>query len=629
MPNARKVSNESDPEAAPIAAQSGGLLRSRRAQIALIAFVLAIATFLLYLPCTHHDFVNYDDPDYVTANVHVHQGLTWSNVRWAFTTTDAANWHPLTWISHMSDVQFFGPDPSGHHLDSILWHTLNVVLVFLLLVNATGYLGRGTIVAALFAFSPLNVEPVAWIAERKTLLCAAFFFLALFAYGWYARKPGVVRYLAVAALFALSLMAKPMSVTLPFALLLLDYWPLERLPLPSDPNFGARFGKLLLEKIPLLALSLGSVVMAMRAARLGGAVGSTLLLPMSLRVQNAIYSYALYLWKGIWPSKLAVFYPHPESTLALWKVAAAGVILIAISALVWRFRQKRYLVAGWLWYLGTLLPMIGLTQAGRQGMADRYTYVSFLGLFVIVVWLGSELAARIPAAKSALAALAFLAAAGYAGVASVQMQYWVNSYALFNHAVEVTSRNDMAENNLGEALVEMGHPEMANDHFENAIAYRPAFSLAHYNLATLLQSQNRADDAIREYHAAIQYASDPEEAARAHNNLGTVLLQLNRNAEALTEYDAALAVDPSEANSLIGRGLIEYRKGDLDHAQDDFTQAAHLAHSAIALFWLGRTLEDRGDKQSAIAAYDEALSISPDLEEARTRLNALRNSGQP
>jgi tetratricopeptide (TPR) repeat protein len=248
---------------------------------------------------------------------------------------------------------------------------------------------------------------------------------------------------------------------------------------------------------------------------------------------------------------------------------------------------------------------------------------------VIVVWLGSELAARIPAAKSALAALALLAAAGYAGVASVQMQYWVNSYALFNHAVEVTAHNDMAENNLGEALVEMGHPEMANDHFETAIAYRPEFALAHYNLATLLQSQNRTPDAIREYRAAIQYASDPEEAARAHNNLGTVLLQSNLDAEALAEYNAALAIDPNEANSLTGRGLIEYRKGDLPRAQQDFTQAAQIAHSSIALFWLGRTLEDRGDKQSAIAAYNQTLQISPDFEQARARLNALRTSGQP
>ncbi|MGA8037415.1 MAG: tetratricopeptide repeat protein [Candidatus Acidiferrales bacterium] len=629
MPNSEKKSAASESGGASAPSETGSLLGSRRIQSSLVALVLAIATFFLYLPCTHHDFVNYDDPDYVTANVHVHQGLTWSNVSWAFTTTDAANWHPLTWISHMADVQFFGADPSGHHLDSILWHTLNVVLLFVLLVNATGYLGRSTIVVALFAFSPLNVEPVAWIAERKTLLCAAFFFLALFAYAWYTRKPGVVRYLVVALLFAMSLMSKPMSVTLPFVLLLLDYWPLERLPLSSDPHFGARFRKLLVEKIPLLALSVGSVLMAMRAGRLGGAVGSTLLLPMSLRIENAIYSYALYIWKGIWPSKLAVFYPHPENTLALWKVAAAAVILIAISALVWRYREKRFLVVGWLWYLGTLLPMIGLTQAGRQGMADRYTYISFLGLFVIVVWLGSELAARVPSAKSALAALALLAAAGYAGVASVQMQYWVNSYALFHHAVDVTSHNDMAENNLGEALVEMGHPEMANEHFETAISYRPSFSLAHYNFATLLQSQNRTDDAIREYRAALQSVSDPEEAARAHNNLGTVLLQSNRDAEALAEYNAALSIDPNQANSLTGRGLIEYRKGDLPHAQEDFTQAAKVAHSSIALFWLGRTLEDRGDKQSAIAAYNEALGINPGLEQARTRVNALHNSGPP
>jgi len=297
-----------------------------------------------------------------------------------------ANWHPITWLSHMADVQMFGLRPAGHHLTNVLLHTLNVVLFFLLLYGATGMRLRSAMAAALFAVHPLNVESVAWIAERKSLLCATFLFLALAAYGWYVRKPAIGRYLAVALFFALSLMSKPIMITLPFALLLLDYWPLARFPsraTDSSSDFLSVLFKLAAEKIPLLLLSIASAVIAVYTQRSAGALGSVAALPLGQRLNNAIYSYLAYIVKGIWPSRLAVFYPHPEGSLAPWKVIAAALVILLISALVWRERKFGYLPAGWFWYLGTLVPVIGIIQVGRQAMADRYAYISLLGLCLL------------------------------------------------------------------------------------------------------------------------------------------------------------------------------------------------------------------------------------------------------
>jgi len=606
------------------------LMRSPREQTVLLALFLAAATLALYEPSLHHNFVNYDDDVYVTANEHIREGLSWSNVRWALTDTSTGNWHPLTLVSHMADVQFFGLAPAGHHLVSILWHTLNVVLLFLLLRKATGYLLRSAILAALFSVFPLNVEPVAWIAERKSLLCTAFFLVALFAYGWYGQRPSVGRYLSVAGLFALGLMAKPMIVTLPAVLLLIDYWPLERLGIPGFPSagkgvFGANFARLVAEKAPLLALSSTATLLAAHAARAGGAFASTALLPMKLREKNAIYSYAVYLLKGIWPSRLAAFYPHPEDSLVLWKVVGAALVLAAITGVIWHYRERRYLLFGWLWYLVTMLPMIGLTQAGRQAMADRYAYIPFLGLFLMAVWLGSELAARIPSSKWLLSVITLLAFCGYAWVSRTQIGYWRDSYTLFSHTLQVTRRNAIAENNLGEALVEMGRPDLAMPRFEKAVDYEPRSSQAHYNLATMLQKQKRFDEAMREYRLALTYTSNADEAVRTHNNLGTLLLLVGRQTEALSEYNAALGINPNEPNSLLGRGYVEYGQKTLAPAHRDLLQAAQLLpSSSFAYFWLGRVLEDEGDLKSAASAYEAALKMTPTMSDAQSRLEEIR-----
>ncbi len=600
---------------------------SSRKTTILLALLLALGTFALYVPSLHNGFVNYDDPDYVTANAHIRQGLSRSNIAWAFTATDEANWHPLTWISHMADVQFFGLNPTGHHLTSVLLHAINVVLLFLLLGRATGHTLRSAIVAALFAVHPLNVESVAWVAERKTLLCMLFLLLTLWAYGWYARKPGVPRYLSVVVLFALGLMAKPMVITLPFVLLLLDYWPLQRLGrLNADgtPASGPTFFRLFAEKIPLFAMSVASALITVYAQHSGGALGITAALPISLRIKNAIYSYLAYIFKGVWPSHLAVFYPHPENSLALWKVLATVILLLAITALVWRFRRKRYLLVGWLWYLGMMIPVIGIVQVGRQAMADRYAYIPFIGLFVMVVWLAAELFARIRLSFSTKVVITLAVLSGYAFVSYIQIGYWRDSVTLFTHALQVTSNNGIAEDNLGAALMDAGHPELALPHFEAAVRLVPQLATGHYNLATVLHEQNQIEAAMREYQLALTYASDPTEAARAHNNLGVLLMQRNQPTAAIAEFNAAIQANPNEQNSYLGRGSLEYQEHSLDAALADFSRAAQIAPSPVAYFWMGRTFEDKGDLRSAVLAYEAALQMAPGMNEARTRLDGLR-----
>ncbi len=605
---------------APPAARS-----SKRVTLAL-ALSLAALTSLLYASSLGNDFVNYDDPDYVTNNWHVLQGLSWHNVVWALAATVQANWHPLTWLSHMADVQLFGLHASGHHLVNLLLHALNVVLLFLLLKSATRRLYRSAFVAALFAVCPLNVESVAWIAQRKSLLSTAFLLLALFAYGWYARRPAVGRYLAVAALFALGLMAKPMVLTLPLLLLLADYWPLGRLAAPGElpaAQYMRQIVNLASEKIPLLALSAASAIITVYAQRAGGALGSAAILPLRLRVENAIYSYLAYVIKAIWPARLAVFYPHPESSLALWKVLAGALFLVATTALAWTYRRQKWLLAGWLWYVVTLIPVIGIVQVGMQAMADRYAYVPLIGLFVIATWLAAELAQTLRISNGILARAAIVLLAAYAVVSYIQIGYWRNSYTLFSHAVKVTNRNAIAEDNLGATLVTMGRPDLAAPHIEKAILWMPQLSLAHYNHGVLLQTEGHYEQAVTEYRVALKYVSDPVEAASEHNNLGATFVALHEPAAAVAEFSAAIDLNPGEQNSFLGRGLIEYRSGNLAAAEDDFKAGTQIAPSPAGLLWLGQVMEDRGEVAAAKETYMAALKIAPNFPEAEHRLAAL------
>lgn len=588
-----------------------------------LSLILLAATVILYVPALSNDFVNYDDPAYVTANGRVLAGLSWSNIVWAFTATVEANWHPLTWISHMADVQLFGVNPRGHHLTSVLLHAVNVVLLFLLLQKATGCLFRSATVAGLFAAHPLNVECAAWIAERKSVLSMFFLLLTMLAYGWYARKRSAGRYAIIVALFALGLAAKPMVVTLPVLLLLWDYWPLRRMPSEAE-NSHPSMAWLVAEKIPLLALSTASSWITLYAQRSGGAVGTAELLPLSMRIENAIYSYAAYLAKAIWPAGLAVFYPHPENSLPGWKILSAGLLILAITALAWFYRNRhRYLLVGWLWYLVAMLPMIGIVQVGRQAMADRYAYLPFVGLFFAAVWGVAEVFAGLQMSAVVQRAIAAAIVLGYASMAFLQINYWHNSYTLFSHALEVTSHNGIAEDNLGAALMQMGRPDLAFPHFEAAAEYVPQLSTAHYNLAVLDQQQNRADAAKHEYELALKYSADPTELVQAHSNLGFLLLDSNDPKAAIEQFSAALQINGEKQNAWLGRGIAEYRMSNLDAAIADLSQATKFAPLAQADFWLGRALEDKGQTQEAAVAYTAALQLAPAMTEAQQRLDAL------
>ena len=526
----------------------------------------------------------------------------------------------------MADVQVYGRNPAGHHLTSVLLHMLAVVLLFLLIEGATGRALRSAAVAAIFAVQPLNVEAVAWISERKSVLCVLFFLLAIGAYGWYAKKPAAGRYLLVVLFFGLGITAKVMVIPFPFALLLLDYWPLARLPgtdAQGKPKaFFAAFRALVIEKIPLfLMAAAGGAVTVYVHSREHALTAS---MPFAWRFKNAIFSYVAYLVKAIWPVGLAPYYPHPENTLAWTTVALAGLALIVITAIVWRFRQRKYLLMGWLWYLGTMLPMIGFIQTGRQGMADRFMHIPMMGLLFAVVWLIADLAAEKHWQKEIAIAIFLLALAPYAAVTIKQISYWHDSYTLFGHTLDVTKNNGFAENDFGVALMERGEPDLAAQHFMAAVRFSPDLASPHYNLAVLLQKHNQLNDAEHEYRAALALSSDQVEIVQSHNNLGVLYLSESKYDAATKEFSEAIAIDPAEQNSYIGRGTAEMQTMNLGAAIADFAKAAQLAPSPLALYWLGRALESKGDTQQAAKAYAAALQLAPAMVDARTRLEALQ-----
>jgi protein O-mannosyl-transferase len=492
-----------------------------------LSLILVIATSLLYLPIVHDPFTNIDDMGYVYENLHVQEGLTWGTVKWAVRTFDDSNWHPLTWISHAIDCQLFGIDPAGHHAMAIFYHALDVVVLFWVLLFATGYLGRSFMVAALFALHPINVESVAWAAERKTLLSTLFFLLALGAYRWYARKPGILRYGGVAALFALGLMAKPQIITLPCVLLLWDYWPLRRMfanqpdakrqddPLPPLPPRS--FWWLVKEKIPLVVICGASALATMKAQH----VGHPQYWPYSIwiRIGNAIVAYVRYIGKGLWPSHLAIMYLHPGNSLRSWQVALAGLLLLAITAFVFLERRYRYLPVGWLWFLGTLVPTIGLIQVGRQALADRYAYQSFLGLFIIVCWGVSDWVRYQPLPKVLLPSVSIAVLLVLSSITHRQIGYWHDNLTLWTHAVQVTDRNWMAEDMVGGILMNTGRAAEAMSHYRIAAAIYPEDERSNLAIAIYEQQHGHPAEAIPFYKRAIAELDDPLEQANAYQNL--------------------------------------------------------------------------------------------------------------
>ncbi|MGC2109371.1 MAG: tetratricopeptide repeat protein [Candidatus Korobacteraceae bacterium] len=518
---------------------------SSRRQTLLLALILVVATVALYSRVNQFPFVNYDDGDYVTNNLHIQNGLDWDTVHWAFTTYAAANWHPVTWLSHALDCQLFDLNPGGPHDVNLLLHVINALLLFLVLQRATGFVGRSFMVAALFALHPINVESVVWISERKNLLSMLFFLLALGAYRWYASKPRASRYAVVAILFALGLMAKPQVITFPFVLLLWDYWPLQRLSFAKDATGQAgafpprKFSWLVKEKLPLIALSLASALITMKAQSTGGATSG---FALSLRLENAIVSYAHYVLKAFWPSHLALFYPHPGASLQSWQVYGALFFLIAVTMIAVEGKRHRYLAVGWFWFLGTLVPMIGLMQVGTQGMADRYAYLSFLGLFLMVCWGVADWAPAQHLPASILPAVSVVALLALSAVTYRQVGYWRDNVTLWTHALQVTDRNWLAENNLARALMKDGRTSQAIPHFFKAAEIYPDDPISNMNIGTWEQQQGNLQVAIDHYRKVVTFARTPEIKAAALNSMGNAYRALGDDARARECFAAAASL---------------------------------------------------------------------------------------
>ena len=608
-----------------------------------VCLALIAANLIVFASVWHHDFVNYDDDQYVTTNPVVARGLTWHGVSWAFTTGYAVNWHPLTWLSHMLDVQLYGLDPGPHHLTNLLLHIASTLLLFGLLHRMTGALGRSAFVAGLFAVHPLHVESVAWVAERKDVLSTLFWMLTLWAYVEYVRRPAasrsaVRRYSLVLLFFALGLMAKPMLVTLPFVLLLLDFWPLGRVRMGPNPAGGwalsreewARTVRLAWEKLPLLALAaVSSVVTFFIHYRRGGDVISLGRVPLNLRVANALVSYVAYIGKMFWPARLAVFYPYPHSVPGLW-IAGALLALVAISVAVIRAGPRRpYLLVGWLWYLGTLVPVIGLIQVGDQAMADRYTYVPLIGLFIMVAWGVPDLLARWPLRLSriALPSAAVLVILACAISARGQLQYWQDSTTLWTHALAVTTGNNIAHNNLGIVLADQGRLDEAIDHYLEALRIKPDYADAHNDLGVALADEGKLDEAIAHYSEALRIKPD---YADAHNNLGVALADQGKPDQAIAQYTDALRISPDSAKAHNNLGAALAGQGKLDEAIAQYSEALSVnpGYAEAHNNWAA-VLISQGKLDQAIAQCSEALRINPDYADAQNNWGvALANQGK-
>ena len=526
--------------------QSIALRKTTRRQwlTAGICICLAVLTWAVFGQTLRHDFVNYDDPRYVYQNTRITSGLNIAGIAWAFTHIHSENWHPLTTITHMLDSSLYGLKAGGHHFTNVLLHTVAVVLLFLLLQQMTGALWKSAFVAAVFAIHPLHVESVAWVAERKDVLSGVFFMLTLLAYVHYARAPSTWRYLIVAFVFALGLMSKPMLVTLPFVLLLLDYWPLRRIR-DQRSRVGRQLLSLLVEKIPLIALSAVSSVITFLAQR--GALGGTEQLPMLARINNALVSYVVYVRQMFWPANLAVFYPHPENRLPPWEISLALAVLIGITIAAVILRKKApYFIMGWFWYLGMLVPVIGLVQVGWQGHADRYTYLPQIGLYIAGTWAVADLTALWPRRRILLGAAALLLIGALSWSSSVQTSYWRDSETLFTHALAVTRNNDVAENNLGIVFLQRGQLDEAISRLQAAIDLRPENGPAHNNLAKALLQKGRLAEAMVHYRKFFEI--EPENV-EARNILGTALIQQGRIREAIEQWHDALAIEPENGNA--------------------------------------------------------------------------------
>jgi len=568
----------------------------------------------------HNGFINYDDQDYVTENLRVQGGLTWSNIAWAFHGAEShGNWHPLTWLSHALDWELFGKNTAGHHYMSVLFHALNAVLLFLLLERATGFPWRSFVVAALFALHPVNVESVAWAAERKNVLSMVFFLLAMIAYGWYAQRRSVRRYSWVFVLFALGLMAKPQVITLPCVLLLWDYWPLQRFGSREDGvsrYARASFGSLVLEKVPLFVLAAADALITMRAQH--KAVSSAMAYTFRARLENAVVAYTRYIGHAFWPFRLSPAYPHPGNTIPLWPSLSAGAFLILVTIFVLAAR-KRYLVVGWLWFLGVMVPMIGIVQVGDQAMADRYAYIPYIGLFWIATWSIAEFAKDWQISNRWVAIPACAVIVGSGALTVRQVSYWHDSETLWRYALSLNDNNFMAHSYLAGILT------LENRHEEAIAEYIKAENLHTYPLTQVVYF---ADYELRHSHIAgamadaervVQGTNDPLAREMAFRVLGIGYTQLGKPAEARENYRRALQIEPRDPYALMGLGLLSYREHDFSTAAQYFSRTIEADPSDFDYLLLATALKKSGEQDKADAAFANAQRVSKNWTEAQDK----------
>lgn len=631
------------------------LTESSRSAKWVAVLLLILATTITYFPVKDSEFIDLDDDVYVTDNPWIQQGLNLQSISWAMTSLREGVWNPMTWISFMLDYQLFGLNPAGYHLTNLVLHLGSVLLLLGVLYRMTERFWPSLLVAALFALHPLNVESVAWVTERKNVLSTLFWMLSLWAYLEYLRKPVWQHYVGIMGFLILGLMSKQMLVTLPCALLLLDYWPLRRLG-DNGKEFRVRLPHLVLEKVPLFAAVLGAGLLTLIAAHTDDALPSLERLSLGVRLANAPLSYALYLKKMVWPMDLAVFYPHPGSTLSPLAVALAILVLAGISLGVWWGRKSRYLVVGWLWYLGTLVPAAGLIQVGGQSMADRHTYIPAIGIFIMLIWGVAE------SAQAMRLRTAWLATASLGLIISMmlltrqQLGHWKDSITLFEHTVAVTEGNYLVHNNLGTALLERGNVDAAIENFSRVLEIRPhsdrglynmALALraqgkieesAHYlaralqsnpsmaeaynNLGIILIAQKRLEDAITLFKEALEIAPRMEQA---HNNLGTALISQGRVDEALVHFLKAVEFNPYKAKSYNNLGAVMDLQGRSEEALSYYQRALELSPTSVLTYNnMGKTYMDLGNLDQAATHFSEAIALQPDLADAHFHLGLVR-----
>ena len=595
----------------------------RKTLVLMIYFILTVSTLLVFWQVRNFDFIGYDDNNYVYENPHVLNGLTFDNIIWAFTTGHAANWHPLTWLSLMLDRQLFGPGPAGFHLTNLFFHIANTLLLFLVLKQMTNEIWQSAFVAALFALHPMHVESVAWVAERKDVLSTFFWLLTMWAYLRYVKQPNIWRYLLVLLFFVMGIMAKPMLVTLPFVLLLLDYWPLGRISRFNRQIFYRLVlsaGHLMVEKIPFFVLSAISSVITFLVQRNAGAVTDIDILSLNNRIANALLSYAEYMGKMLWPINLAVFYPfNAAASSPSCRPAACALLLLGISVFViYLGRNQRYLFLGWFWFVGTLTPVIGIIQVGQQAYADRYTYIPYIGLFIMLAWGLTQLLSKLIYRKIVLGVSMVIILTPLGICAHRQTSYWKNDITLFSHANQVTQNNYIAYNDIGNAYVKLGRNIEAVDAYKQAIIFNPNYAIMHYNLGLSYSNLGRNTEAIEAYKLAIRVKPD---YTQAYYNLGVAYAGLGRSTEAIDAFKQVIRIKPDYARAYYNLGVAYAGLGRSTDAIDAFKQVIRIKPDyAMAYNNLGVVYGKLGRLPEAIEAFKQAIKLKPDYVDACNNL---------